>query len=56
MLALAAERMELARVKKRFLGYLRSVIDYYPAVRFEPRSAALLLKPSRTHIPTRFYR
>ena len=35
--------------KKRFLGYLRSVIDYYPEVRLENAPAGLLLKPSPTH-------
>lgn len=37
-------------VKKRFLGYLRSVIDYYPEIRLESTSSGLLLKPSPTHV------
>jgi hypothetical protein len=36
--------------KKRFLGYLRGVIDYYPEIRLESTSSGLLLKPSPTHI------
>jgi len=39
--------------KKRFLGYLRSVIDYYPEVRLESTSAGLLLRPSPTHVEQR---
>jgi len=39
--------------KKRFLGYLRSVIDYYPEVRLESSAAGLLLRPSPTHIEQR---
>jgi hypothetical protein len=36
--------------KKRFLDYLRSVIDYCPEVRLESTAAGLLLKPSPTHV------
>ena len=36
--------------KKRFLGYLRSVIDYYPEIRLECAPTELLLKPSPTHV------
>jgi hypothetical protein len=36
--------------KKRFLGYLRSVIDYYPEVRLESQTPGLLLRPSPTHV------
>jgi len=36
--------------KKRFLGHLRSVIDYYPEVRLESLAAGPLLKPSPTHV------
>lgn len=36
--------------KKRFLGYLGSVIDYYPEVRLENTTAGLLLRPSPTHV------
>jgi hypothetical protein len=36
--------------KKRFLGYLRSVIDYYQEVRLESQTPGLLLRPSPTHV------
>ncbi len=39
--------------KKRFLGYLRSVIDYYPEVKLESTAAGLLLRPSPTHVKQR---
>jgi len=39
--------------KKRFLGYLRSVIDYYPEVRFQPGEQGLQLEPSATHVAPR---
>jgi hypothetical protein len=39
--------------KKRFLGYLRGVIDYYPEVRLESSAAGLVLKPSPTHVARR---
>jgi hypothetical protein len=39
--------------KKRFLGYLRSVIDYYPEVRVGPGDRGLMLRPSPTHVPPR---
>jgi hypothetical protein len=39
--------------KKRFLGYLRSVIEYYPEIRIESSSSGLLLKPSPTHVASR---
>lgn len=39
--------------KKRFLGYLRSVIEYYPEVRLESTAAGLLLRPSPTHVRRR---
>ena len=39
--------------KKRFLGYLRAVIDYYPEVRLENSAAGLVLKPSPSHIASR---
>jgi hypothetical protein len=39
--------------KKRFLGYLRSVIEYYPEVRLESTTAGLLLRPSPTHVRRR---
>ena len=39
--------------KKRFLGYLRSVIDYYPDVRLQSSATGLVLKPSPTHIEHR---
>ncbi|MBP9145745.1 MAG: pirin [Thermoanaerobaculia bacterium] len=39
--------------KKRFLGYLKSVIDYYPEVRLESSGTGLVLKPSPTHIARR---
>ena len=39
--------------KKRFLCYLRSVIDYYPEVRLESSGTGLVLKPSPTHIARR---
>jgi len=39
--------------KKRFLGYLRGVIDYYPAIRLESVEAGLVLKPSTTHVASR---
>jgi hypothetical protein len=39
--------------KKRFLGYLRSVVDYYPDVRLENTTGGLLLKPSPTHVERR---
>jgi hypothetical protein len=39
--------------KKRFLGYLRSVIAYYPTVRLESASSGLLLKPSPPHVTSR---
>jgi hypothetical protein len=35
------------------LGYLRSVVDYYPEVRLESTAAGLMLKPSPTHIEQR---
>lgn len=37
--------------KKRFLGYLQGVIQYYPDVRLEQAGGGLRLKPSPTHIP-----
>jgi hypothetical protein len=43
----------LRHFKKRFLGYLRSVIDYYPEVRLEGMADGLLLKPSPTHVESR---
>ncbi len=39
--------------KKRFLGYLKCVIDYYPEVRLESTAVGLMLKPSPTHIEQR---
>ena len=39
--------------KKRFLGYLRGVIQYYPEVRLESASAGLVLKPSPPHVAPR---
>ncbi|MFN7942437.1 MAG: replication protein RepA [Thermoanaerobaculia bacterium] len=39
--------------KKRFLGYLRSLIDYYPAARMADSSAGLTLKPSAAHVAPR---
>ena len=39
--------------KKRFLGYLRSVIDYYPEVRVRPGDQGLRLEPSATHVAPR---
>ena len=42
--------------KKRFLGYLKSVIDYYPEVRLESTAAGLLLRPSPTHVEPRMAR
>jgi hypothetical protein len=39
--------------KKRFLGYLRGVIDYYPEVRLESSAAGLSLRPSPTHVAPR---
>jgi hypothetical protein len=39
--------------KKRFLGYLRSVIEYYPEVRLERTAAGLRLRPSPTHVESR---
>jgi hypothetical protein len=36
--------------RKRFLGYLRSVVGYYPAIRLENTASGLLLKPSPTHV------
>lgn len=39
--------------KKRFLGYLLSVIQYYPEVRLESTPAGLMLKPSSPHVATR---
>ena len=39
--------------KKRFLGYLRGVIDYYPDVRLEDSDPGLVLKPSPPHVPPR---
>ncbi|HQP92744.1 MAG: hypothetical protein GX178_10820 [Acidobacteria bacterium] len=36
--------------KSRFLGYLQSVVDYYPEMRLESTAAGLLLKPSPTHV------
>ena len=39
--------------KKRFLGYLRSVIDYYPEVRVGCGNKGLLLEPSATHVAPR---
>ncbi len=39
--------------KKRFLGYVKSVIDYYPEVRLESLAAGLILKPSPTPIVQR---
>jgi hypothetical protein len=39
--------------KKRFLGYLRGVIGYYPEVRLESASAGLVLRPSPPHVAPR---
>jgi hypothetical protein len=39
--------------KKRFLGYLKSVIDYYPDARVRPSAGGLLLQPSSPHIAPR---
>lgn len=43
----------LRHFKRRFLGYLRGVIDYYPEVRLESSRTGLLLRPSPTHIEPR---
>jgi hypothetical protein len=42
--------------RKRFLGYLRGVIDYYPDVRLEAGSPGLILKPSPPHVAPRSVR
>lgn len=39
--------------KKRFLGYLRGVIDYYPEARVRPGENCLQLVPSATHVAPR---
>jgi len=39
--------------KNRFLGYLRSVSGYYPAIRLESGASGLVLKPSPTHVASR---
>jgi len=39
--------------RNRFLGYLRSVIAYYPEARLESTAAGLLIKPSPTHVESR---
>jgi hypothetical protein len=39
--------------KKRFLGYLRSVVDYHPEVRLEASADGLFLKPSQPHVAAR---
>jgi hypothetical protein len=39
--------------KKRFLGYLKSVVDYYPDVRVRPGEHGLQLEPSATHVAPR---
>jgi hypothetical protein len=39
--------------KKRFLGYLRGVIQYHPEVRLENASAGLMLTPSPPHVARR---
>jgi hypothetical protein len=39
--------------KKRFLGYLQAVIDYYPEVRLENSATGLVLRPSPPHIASR---
>ncbi len=39
--------------KKRFLGYLKSVVDYYSEVRLESSATGLLLRPSPTHVKQR---
>ena len=39
--------------KKRFLGYLRGVIDYYPEARVRPSDNGLQLVPSATHVAPR---
>ena len=39
--------------KKRFLGYLRSVIGFYPTAALEARESGLVLKPSPPHVASR---
>ncbi|MEZ5313917.1 MAG: replication protein RepA [Thermoanaerobaculia bacterium] len=39
--------------KKRFLGYLRGVIDYYPEARARPSDNGFQLVPSATHVAPR---
>jgi hypothetical protein len=39
--------------KKRFLGYLRGVIDYYPEARVRPEENGLQVVPSATHVAPR---
>jgi hypothetical protein len=39
--------------KKRFLGYPKSIVGYYPAIRLESVEAGLVLKPSPTHVASR---
>jgi hypothetical protein len=39
--------------KKRLLGYLRSVVRYYPTIRLESAASGLVLKPSSPHVASR---
>ena len=39
--------------RKRFLGYLRGVIDYYPGVRASGSQGGLTLRPSPAHVAPR---
>jgi hypothetical protein len=39
--------------KRRFLGYLRTVIRYHTEVRLESASSGLVLKPSPPHVAPR---
>jgi Plasmid encoded RepA protein len=39
--------------KRRFLKYLKSVVNYYSEVRLTNAEAGLVLKPSPTHVASR---
>jgi hypothetical protein len=41
------------QMQRRFLGYLRSVIGYYPDIRLEGAAPALVLEPSPPHVASR---
>ena len=53
MLQFGARYRNPRHFKRRFLRYLRRVIDYYPEARLAESPQGLILRPSPTHIPAR---